>query len=171
MESNSSAAYAETYRFFLVMTTITTIVLAILIMSILSPTRIQAFVAPIRKGQRFFTARRAGMQHLPKDVVKYSEVPKNGLFKADKIPRGLLKDHTTKSGTWGVIRVIAGTLEYTIQEPTPSVHLITAETQPGGIIEPQVKHRVKAVSDDLEFVVEFYRKPGTGPINEKREGL
>ena len=41
-----------------------------------------------------------GMPILPPDVVKYSQVPKEGFFVKDKIPRGLLKDHTTKKGTW-----------------------------------------------------------------------
>jgi len=27
------------------------------------------------------------------------------------------------------------------------------------------------MSDDLEFVVEFWRVPGTGVVDEKREGL
>ena len=40
-----------------------------------------------------------GMPILPNDVVKYSQVPgKDKVFTADKIPRGLLKEHTTKAG-------------------------------------------------------------------------
>ena len=132
-----------------------------------------AFVAPFQHGRQLIRTHvvASGMQKLPEDVVQYSQVPKEGFFTADKIPRGLLKDHTTKAGTWGVIRVSEGKLQYTIQEPTQSIHEITPETLPGGIIEPQVKHRVKALTDDLKFVVEFYRKPGTGPVDEKREGL
>lgn len=106
---------------------------------------------------------------LPLDVVKYSQVPKNGVFKAEKIPKGLLKDHTTKQGTWGLIRVSRGTLEYTIQEPTRLVQNLVAPAT--GVIEPQRLHHVKALSSDVEFVVEFYRQPGTGPVDEQREGL
>jgi tellurite resistance-related uncharacterized protein len=157
----------------MVTTTVTLVVTTILIMACLSPT--SAFISPLQRAMRFLHLRASatggGMQTLPDDVVQYSQVPQTGHFTADKIPRGLLKDHTTKAGTWGVIRVHAGKLEYTIQEPTQSIHEITPETQPGGIVEPQVKHHVKALTDDLQFVVEFHRKPGTGPVDEKREGL
>eukprot|EP00977_Amphora_coffeiformis_P022882 scaffold11716_cov165-Amphora_coffeaeformis.AAC.5 len=107
---------------------------------------------------------------LPANVVKYSQVPKEGTkFTADKIPKGLLKDHTTKAGTWGLIRVSQGTLEYTIMEPQVLVQTLVAPAT--GVIEPQRLHHVKALTDDVEFVVEFYRLPGTGPVDEKREGL
>ena len=111
----------------------------------------------------------SGPPVLPADVVKYSQVPKEGTFTADKIPKGLLKDHTTKAGTWGIIRVYQGTLEYTIQEPELLVMKLQAPA--AGVIEPQTLHHVKALTDDVKFVVEFYRKPGTGPVDEKREGL
>jgi tellurite resistance-related uncharacterized protein len=43
-----------------------------------------------------------GMKELPKNVVKYSQVPKgdDARFTKDKIPKGLLKERTTKAGTW-----------------------------------------------------------------------
>jgi len=111
-----------------------------------------------------------GMPILPKNVVKYSQVPANGSFTAEKIPRGLLKQHSTKKGTWGIIRVNKGSLEYQINEPSPPrIFELTAPAK--GVIEPTVLHQVRALSDDLEFVVEFYRLPGTGPVDEKREGL
>eukprot|EP00545_Synedropsis_sp_CCMP1620_P002389 CAMPEP_0119003896 /NCGR_PEP_ID=MMETSP1176-20130426/826_1 /TAXON_ID=265551 /ORGANISM="Synedropsis recta cf, Strain CCMP1620" /LENGTH=113 /DNA_ID=CAMNT_0006955539 /DNA_START=184 /DNA_END=525 /DNA_ORIENTATION=- len=109
------------------------------------------------------------MKKLPSDVVKYSQVPQKGAFTANKIPKGLLKEHTTKAGTWGVINVSQGQLRYQINEPTESVHILDTDTR--GIIEPQVKHHVAALTDDVEFVVEFYRLPDTGPVDEKREGL
>jgi tellurite resistance-related uncharacterized protein len=119
------------------------------------------------------------MKELPQDVVQYSQVPKPGsLFTATTIPKGLLRDHTTKAGTWGVIRVSSGKLEYSIlpprqqQEEEPASPVVVECTpELPGIIEPQVKHHVKALSEDLKFVVEFHRLPGTGPVDEKREGL
>lgn len=108
------------------------------------------------------------MPTLPSDVVQYTQVPK-GKFTATTIPSGLLKSHNTKKGTWGVIRVFQGQLEYTILEPEKSVHLLDSEHL--GIIEPKMLHQVRAASDDVEFVVEFWRVPGTGVVDEKREGL
>ncbi|KAL7472552.1 hypothetical protein ACHAXS_012929 [Conticribra weissflogii] len=111
-----------------------------------------------------------GMPILPSDVVKYSQVPKDGKeFTAQTIPSGLLKQHTTKKGTWGVIRVSKGKLEYTIHEPLSSVHIL--DTQKIGIIEPTMLHQVKGLTEDVQFVVEFWRVPGTGVVDEKREGL
>jgi tellurite resistance-related uncharacterized protein len=136
------------------------------------------------------------MPILPNDVVKYSQVPKEGSFTKSTIPKGLLNRHTTKIGTWGVIKILKGSLEYKIapkgnkikkEEDTeddditiyPTQFILTPTTQ-NGIIEPERYHKVQAVtgSDDddneideeeLEFVVEFHRVPGTGPVDEKRE--
>ena len=63
-----------------------------------------------------------------------------------------------------------GTLEYTIHEPEPTL-VLQLKAPATGVIEPQCLHHVKALTDNVEFVVEFYRLPGTGPVDEKREGL
>ena len=115
-----------------------------------------------------------GMAILPSNVVKYSTVPtKDKFFTIDTIPAGLLKEHSTKEGTWGVIRVHRGKLEYTILEPEQSVHVLDAESSDNniGIIEPTMLHQTKGLTDDLKFVVEFWRVPGTGDVDEQREGL
>mmetsp|Transcript_11820 Transcript_11820/g.18152 ORF Transcript_11820/g.18152 Transcript_11820/m.18152 type:complete len:182 (-) Transcript_11820:1082-1627(-) len=112
-----------------------------------------------------------GMAILPSNVVKYSTVPKDKFFTIDTIPSGLLKEHSTKGGTWGVIRVHQGKLEYTILDPEQSVHLLDAESDNIGIIEPAMLHQTRGLTDDLKFVVEFYRVPGTGVVDEQREGL
>ena len=104
------------------------------------------------------------------DIRKH---PRQGLFTATTTPKGLLRDHATKAGTWGVIRVSSGTLEHIIVLQEPSLPGVVVECSPDmpGIMEPHVKHHVKALSDDLKFVVEFHRLPGTGPVDEIREGL
>lgn len=109
-----------------------------------------------------------GMPVLPPNVVKYSQVPRTGLFTTEKIPKGLLKEHTTKKGTWGVIRVSTGKLSYQINAPCVREYELSPDVPPG-IIEPTVLHQVKALTSDLEFVVEFHRLPNTGPVDEKRE--
>jgi tellurite resistance-related uncharacterized protein len=108
------------------------------------------------------------MKNLPDDVVLYSQVPKNNpSFTATTIPKGLLKNHSTKDGTWGVIRVLKGALQYKIEDQ-PEILLDSGNP---GVIEPQVLHSVSPLSDDVEFVVEFYRYPETGPVDEPREGI
>lgn len=112
-----------------------------------------------------------GMKKLPEDVVKYSQIPKGKVFTATTIPKGLLKDHTTKVGTWGVINVFKGRLKYEITEDPAKILAFELSADRKGIVEPQIHHHVSPLSNDVEFVVEFYRKPETGPIDEKREGL
>jgi len=110
----------------------------------------------------------SGMPILPLDVVQYSQIPKSKTFTATTIPKGLLNRHNTKAGTWGIIDVQHGKLQYTTHEPFESVHVVDPTHR--GVIEPTKYHEVKALTEDLEFVVRFYRLPGTGPVVEKREG-
>jgi tellurite resistance-related uncharacterized protein len=107
------------------------------------------------------------MSELPSTVEKYSQVPgRVDAFTATTIPSGLSKNHSTKDGTWGVIRILQGLLEYTIEEET-----FELSVEHPGIIEPNKKHSVKPITDDVEFVVEFWRAPDTGPVDEPRDGL
>jgi tellurite resistance-related uncharacterized protein len=157
------------------MTILSVVLVPLIILIIIPSTRAAFWQSGITSGGRSSHSlglSSSGMKELPKDMVQYSQVPQAGsFFTATTIPKGLLRDHTTKAGTWGVIRVSSGILGYCIVQE-PSLPGVTVECSPDvpGIIEPQVKHHVKALSDDLKFVVEFYRLPGTGPVDEKREG-
>lgn len=122
-----------------------------------------------RGSKRHETTVVSAMKKIPPGFQKYSQVPRSGVFTATTIPRGLLNEHSTKAGTWGVIRVFRGKLLYNIKEPAPSTLVLDADTP--GIIESQMKHDVAPLTEDLEFVVEFYRLPNTGPVDEQREGL
>jgi tellurite resistance-related uncharacterized protein len=121
------------------------------------------------------------MPQLPHDVVQYSQLPSGGkVFTATTIPKGLLHQHSTKRGSWGVIRVSQGQLEYQIHnaddtdnisneqaaaaEPVPSStgsRTFILHSKQLGIIEPTVLHQVRPLTDDVEFVVEFYKLPGS----------
>lgn len=114
------------------------------------------------------------MATLPPNVVKYSQVPSGKsrpCFTQDSIPKGLLRQHNTKQGTWGVIHIQRGKLRYTIDEGAhKGIYNLNDTTS--GIIEPQVYHSVAPIDhEEVEFVVEFYRLPNTGPVHEEREGL
>mmetsp|Transcript_3597 Transcript_3597/g.6826 ORF Transcript_3597/g.6826 Transcript_3597/m.6826 type:complete len:224 (+) Transcript_3597:248-919(+) len=116
------------------------------------------------------------MPQLPDNVVKYSQVPNpkvGKVFTANTIPKGLLKMHSTKVGTWGVIRVFKGELEYVLEAVSSTASDIKFHLTSDfhGVIEPNILHHVSPLTSDVEFVVEFYRVPGTGPVDEKREGL
>jgi tellurite resistance-related uncharacterized protein len=144
------------------------------VLLVLSTATVVSAFTLLTKERRSITAAAAAVKELPplslpEDVVKYSQVPKHGKpFTAITIPKRLLKDHSTKAGTWGRICVSRGSLAYIIQyQPSPlRLELLAPAT---AVIEPQQLHHVQALTEDVEFVVEFYRKPGTGPVDEKRE--
>ncbi len=80
------------------------------------------------------------MKTLPETISAYKKTP---VFTAETVPKGLLADHQTKAGTWGLITVLEGELDYTITDASR---------------EPEILHHVLPVTDDVVFYVEFYRK-------------
>lgn len=93
------------------------------------------------------------MQTLPKNLVAYKQTP---TFTETTVPAGLLKDHTTKAGTWGRIVVLRGRLRYRILAPELEEVMLTPELN--GVVEPLVPHEVLP-EGEVEFYVEFHRAP------------
>jgi tellurite resistance-related uncharacterized protein len=91
------------------------------------------------------------MKELPANVTSYQKTPE---FDESRIPKGLLKAHQTKEGVWGKIIIIAGQLEYTINEP--ETETVVLDKNNYGVVEPTVFHQVKAIGE-VEFYVEFYK--------------
>jgi tellurite resistance-related uncharacterized protein len=89
------------------------------------------------------------MKTLPSNVTSYKRTP---VFTQDSVPPGLLHNHNTKDGVWGLIQVTQGQLEYTIG--TEDKYILTPG-QPG-VVEPQVIHHVRPLTD-VTFFVEFYK--------------
>ena len=94
------------------------------------------------------------MKDLPENVAPYKRTP---TFAADSIPKGLLKAHQTKAGTWGKIVVLEGQLLYRILEPSVSEVLLNSEAY--GVVEPTILHEIAPVGD-VSFYVEFYKGEG-----------
>ena len=89
------------------------------------------------------------MKPLPVHVKPYKSTP---VFTNETIPKGLLKDHNTKNGVWGVLCVTKGELEYAIENA--ETHIITPEKQ--GIIEPEVLQHIRPLGV-VNFYIEFYK--------------
>ena len=89
------------------------------------------------------------MKSLPEHVQQYSTSP---VFTEETVPRGLLKDHNTKSGVWGLICVNEGELEYIIEEK--ETHILNPENK--GVVEPEIKHHIKPLGA-VTFYIEFYK--------------
>ena len=77
-------------------------------------------------------------------------------FTEESVPAGLLRDHRTKRGTWGLIHVEQGELEYRIDEPASEVLRLV----PGrpGVVVPEMAHRVRPLGE-VRFHVEFLARP------------
>ena len=73
-------------------------------------------------------------------------------FTEETVPRGLLKAHSTKEGTYGRICVISGTLELT-RESGGVERLEAGEV---GLVHPKEVHSVKPLGQ-VEFYVAFCR--------------
>ena len=91
-----------------------------------------------------------GMKALPSNVAAYRRTK---TFTRNTVPKGLLADHNTKAGVWGVITVLEGQLEYVI--PSSNETLILGPDTPG-VVEPEVPHHVRPLGP-ATFFVEFYR--------------
>ena len=72
------------------------------------------------------------------------------------VPEALRRRHTTKSGVWGRICVLEGSLRYRILEPLQEEHMLTPHLT--GIVEPEIPHEVQPVGT-VRFYVEFLRRP------------
>lgn len=93
------------------------------------------------------------MPQLPDDLEVYKTTAE---FTETTVPEGLLRDHRTRAGTWGRIRVLEGKLMYSLAEPAGAAWVL----RPGidGRIAPGVSHWI-APHGAVRFVVEFLRKP------------
>lgn len=89
------------------------------------------------------------MKSLPEHVQQYSTSP---VFTGETVPKGLLKDHNTKSGVWGLICVNKGELEYIIEDK--ETHILTPENK--GVVEPEIKHHIKPLGA-VSFYIKFYK--------------
>lgn len=92
--------------------------------------------------------------HLPSDVRPYRRTDS---FTEATVPAALLKAHSTKAGTWGLIHVEEGRLAYRLKDPrrTEDERVLTPESAPG-VVEPTILHEVEPLGS-VRFHVEFHR--------------
>ena len=86
------------------------------------------------------------------DPKPYRSTP---VFDQDTLPAALRARHDTKSGVWGVIRVIEGTLALTYLDP-PSQVTLTPDSP--GLVLPGQPHFVTP-SGPMKMQVDFYDQP------------
>ena len=91
------------------------------------------------------------MKDIPPDVKSIRRTPE---LTHETVPKGLLKSHTTKEGTWAKIVVLEGSLSYRILEPALEEIILTHEIY--GVVEPTIQHEIEPIGR-MKFYVEFYR--------------
>lgn len=95
---------------------------------------------------------------MKQDLIMYKRMP---IWTAETMPEAVQRKHNTKVGTWGKITVLTGELKFiemTEDGEELAEHIFKAgEDNP--YAQPQAWHRVEALTDDLEWYLEFYCLP------------
>lgn len=84
-------------------------------------------------------------------LAPYKSTP---VFDENTLPAALRREHRTKAGVWGVIRVLAGQLRYRILDPI-SETIIDADHP--GIVYPDQPHLVEPLGA-IRMRVDFYHQ-------------
>ncbi|SDG85364.1 DUF1971 domain-containing protein [Pelagibacterium luteolum] len=95
--------------------------------------------------------RAARFKSMPPSAVPYKSTR---VFDENTLPAGFRKEHMTKAGVWGVIRVLEGQLRYEVLDPVSDTVI-----EPGvpGLILPEQPHRVEPIGQ-MRMLVEFYNQ-------------
>jgi tellurite resistance-related uncharacterized protein len=90
---------------------------------------------------------------LPTGAEPYKRTP---TFTEATVPTGLLHDHSTKEGAWGLIHVEEGRLRYLVTDPTRPPEGATLEPDaPPGVVDQLILHGVEPLGA-VRFHVEFF---------------
>ena len=77
------------------------------------------------------------------------------VFDQDSLPAGLRREHRTKAGVWGVIRLLEGRLKLSFVDPAEEV-ILTPERP--GLLLPDQPHFVEPLGA-MRMQVDFYDHP------------
>ena len=95
---------------------------------------------------------------MPEKLIAYKRMP---LWTKDTMPEAVQRKHNTKVGTWGKITVLKGKLKFVeLTEDGEEVasHIFEAGAD-NPMAQPQAWHRVEALTDDVDWFLEFYCEP------------
>ena len=95
---------------------------------------------------------------MPEKLIAYKRMP---LWTKDTMPEAIQRKHNTKVGTWGKITVLKGKLKFVEltedgEEVASHIFEVGADNP---MAQPQAWHRVEALTDDVEWFLEFYCEP------------
>ena len=74
------------------------------------------------------------------------------VFDENTLPVGMRKEHRTKPGVWGIIRVLDGQLRYRVLDPVSETIL---DSQNPGLVLPDQPHSIETLGP-MRMQVEIY---------------
>lgn len=96
------------------------------------------------------------------DPRPYRSTP---VFDADSLPDALRREHRTKAGVWGVIRVFEGALRLEFGDGTAG-RIVTPDAP--GLLLPDQPHQVTPLGA-MRMQVDFYDEPPAWPAKETND--
>ncbi|MGX3021357.1 SAM-dependent methyltransferase TehB [Ursidibacter sp. B-7004-1] len=91
-------------------------------------------------------------------LICYKQMP---VWTKESLPQMFQEKHNTKVGTWAKLTILKGAIKY--YELTEEGSIVSEEVfdvnHQRPFVEPQVWHKVEALTDDLECQLAFYCKP------------
>ena len=90
-------------------------------------------------------------RNLPDHVKPYSQSP---VFTAATVPEKLLGHHNLKPGTWGLMHVEKGNVQFFVENKKDPIAKLNASDK--FVIVPEERHYIK-VSDDAQLFIEFWK--------------
>ena len=89
---------------------------------------------------------------LPEGLKSYKQTP---TFTETTIPRALQVSHSLKNGIWGMIHVLDGCLQYTLERQGFAPQIIHAGKS--AVVPPEVPHHIQATGP-VQCFIEFFRR-------------
>ncbi|MDB8643172.1 SAM-dependent methyltransferase TehB [Streptococcus australis] len=95
---------------------------------------------------------------MPEKLIAYKRMP---LWTKDTMPEAVQRKHNTKVGTWGKITVLKGKLKFVelTEDGEEVASYIFEAGADNPMVQPQAWHCVEALTDDVEWFLEFYCEP------------
>lgn len=84
-------------------------------------------------------------------MASYKRTP---VFNENTLPTGLRKEHRTKPGVWGILRVYEGRLRYQVLDPISETII---DTKHPGMVLPEQPHFVEVLGP-IRIQVEYYNR-------------
>lgn len=99
---------------------------------------------------------------LPDDTAAYRTI---GPFGSDSLPKGLLREHRLKEGTWGRLRVLSGKIRF-VWDDDGADHAPIIGDRETVIIPPIVPHHIERLATDFVLEIDFLEQGNPLPAPE-----